>query len=86
MIEPPAFVLLPEHRTDWFGDTRRRRAYRHDDDVATVQFSRAVREGVAGAERTMASARAHGLSQLNSMHPLEMDGMPIWQGQVRSTY
>jgi hypothetical protein len=66
------------HRTDWFGDTRRRRAYRHDDDVATVQFSRAA----GGAPR---DSRA-GLSKLNSMHPLEARGMRAWRGQARSTY
>jgi len=72
----------------WFGDTRRRRAYRHDDDtspwldtrrrVATVQFSRA-------AGRRPQDLR-DGLSKLNSMHQLELGGMPRWPGQVRSTY
>ena len=41
MIEPSAFA-------DGFGDTRRRRAYRHDDDMATVQFSRAAGSRPAG--------------------------------------
>ena len=35
---------------------------------------------------TRARRRAIGLSKLNSMHPLETDGMPVWRGQVRSTF
>ena len=68
------------------------RAYRVRVAVATVQFSRAA-ERAAGAGRGTLQAlrertstrRAAGLSKLNSMHPLVIDGMPIRRGQVRST-
>jgi hypothetical protein len=43
-----------------------------------MQFSRA-------AERTRWGIPTHSLSKLNSMLPLDTDGMPVWQGQVRST-
>jgi hypothetical protein len=38
--------------------------------VATVQFSRAVREGVACATQARGPASGRGLSKLNSMHPV----------------
>ena len=53
--------------------------------VATVQFSRAVREGYARIAGTMAGDGRRGLSKLNSMHGLELGVMPRWPGQVRST-
>ena len=62
------------------------RAYRVRVAVATVQFSRAVREGYARASAgSMAGGGRRGLSKLNSMHGLELGGMPRWPGQVRST-
>ena len=53
--------------------------------VATVQFSRAA-ERATNARRAHEGRRRAGLSKLNSMHPLELDGMPRWPGQVRSTF
>ena len=54
--------------------------------VATVQFSRAVRDGYARVAGTVAGDGRRGLSKLNSMHGLELGGMPRWLGQVRSTF
>jgi hypothetical protein len=44
--------------------------------VATVQFSRAVREGYARDAGTMAGDGRRGLSKLNSMHGLELGVVP----------
>jgi hypothetical protein len=65
------------HRTDWFGDTRRRRAYRHDDDVATVQFSRAAGRrpaGLAGRSlKTQQHAPARGARDARLAGPGSVD-------------
>jgi hypothetical protein len=55
--------------------------------VATVQFSRAVREGVRviGAMERPGELRRSLKTQQHAA-PLELDGMPSWQDQVRSTF
>ena len=48
--------------------------------VATVQFSRAVREGVACATPARWPATGRGLSKLNSMHPVPSAELRIGRG------
>ena len=61
-----------------FGDTRRRRAYRHGGVWLLCSFQGPL-GGAPGVSRA-------GLSKLNSMLPLKLGGMQSSQGQVRSTY
>jgi hypothetical protein len=55
--------------------------------VATVQFSRAVREGVRviGAMGGPGELR-RSLKTQQHARALELDGMPSWHGQVWSTF
>ena len=83
-----------DQATKWPGDTRYpcpktgtplsedrdgAHAVSMDADVGiAVQFSRSVEKAPAGL--------AAGLSKLNSMHPLNLDGMSRSQSQIRSTF
>jgi hypothetical protein len=54
--------------------------------VATVQFSRAVREGVRVAGAWMPRRAAPVSQNSTACTPLELGGMPGWQVQVWSTF
>ena len=67
------------------GDTRSPPAYRLGGVWLLCSFQGPSEKVVSRRRDTVVTARAHGLSKLNSMHRLDRDGMSWWPAQVRST-